>query len=179
VRKSADVAAWVAAENKVTDAYLETISQRSAIRQRLTDLWNYEKYSAPFKVGGRYFFYKNDGLQNQSVLYTQDGLDAAPRVLIDPNTWSKDGTVALGNVEVSDDGKYLAYSKSEAGSDWSTWHVLDVASARQLADELKWVKFSGAAWTADGKGFFYSRFDEPEQGQKFQSLNLNQKVFYH
>jgi prolyl oligopeptidase len=179
VRKSKDVAAWVKAENEVTEAYFKTIPQREAIRKRLTELWNYEKMSAPFKDGGRYFFYKNDGLQNQNVFYTQDSLTAPARVLLDPNTWSRDGTVALSGLSVSDDGKFLAYAKSEAGSDWQTWFVLDVATAKPLPDELKWVKFSGASWTPDGRGFFYSRFDEPPKGQEFQSLNENQKLMYH
>jgi prolyl oligopeptidase len=179
VRKSKDVEAWVEAENKVTFAYLKAIPERETIQKRLTELWNYEKYSAPFKVGGRYFYTKNDGLQNQSVLYTLDSLDGEPRVLIDPNTWSKDGTVALGSISVSDDGKYLAYSVAEAGSDWNTWRVLDIATAKPLSDEVKWVKFSGASWTKDNKGFFYSRYDEPKEGAQFQSLNHNQKVFYH
>jgi len=178
-RKSKEVADWVEAENKLTTDYLKAIPEREGIQKRLTELWNYERYSAPFKAGGRYFFSKNDGLQNQSVLYSLEALDGTPRVLIDPNTWSKDGTVALGSVSVSDDGKYLAYSVADAGSDWNTWRVLDVASAKPLSDEVKWTKFSGASWTRDGKGFFYSRYDDPKPGEKFQSLNLNQKVFYH
>ncbi|MFN4259703.1 MAG: prolyl oligopeptidase family serine peptidase [Gemmataceae bacterium] len=179
VRTSKEVADWVEAQNKVTFAYLEAIPQRESIKQRLTELWDYEKYSAPFKRGGRYFYFKNDGLQNQSVLYAMDRLDGEPRVLLDPNEWSKDGTVALTGLSVSDDGKYLAYGVADAGSDWNTWHVLDIASGKVLGDELKWVKFSGARWTPDGKGFFYSRYDEPQPGEKFQSLNLNQKVYYH
>ena len=126
VRKSPDVAEWVAAQNKLTFAYLHAIPQREAIQKRLTELWNYERYSAPFKAGGRYFYTKNDGLQNQSVLYTLDSLDGEPRVLLDPNKWSKDGTVALAGMAISDDGKYLAYGVAEAGSDWQTWHVMDV-----------------------------------------------------
>ncbi len=179
VRKAPDVAAWVEAENKVTAAYLKAIPERPAITRRLTELWNYEKYSAPFKAGGRYFYTRNDGLQNQSVLYTLDSLDGEPRVLIDPNKWSKDGTVALSGLSVSDDGRHIAYGVAEAGSDWNTWHVLDVGTGQVLPDELKWVKFSSASWTKDGKGFFYSRYDEPAGGGQFQKLNLNQKVFYH
>jgi prolyl oligopeptidase len=179
VRKSPEVKAWVEAQNKVTQAYLAAIPERKAIEKRITELWNYEKYSPPTKTGGKYFFRKNDGLQNQSVLYALDRLDGKPRVLIDPNTWSKDGTVALGETAVSPDARYLAYSVSEAGSDWQTWKILDVATAKPLADELKWVKFSQASWTADAKGFFYSRYDEPKPGETFQSVNLNQKVFYH
>ncbi|MEI8379433.1 MAG: prolyl oligopeptidase family serine peptidase [Planctomycetota bacterium] len=179
VRESKDVAAWVEAENKVTMSYLEAISQRDAIRKRLTELWNYEKYSAPFKAGSRYFYFKNDGLQNQSVLYKQDSLDAEPSVLIDPNAWSKDGTVALGSTSFSDDGRYMAYSVADAGSDWNTWRILEVETGRLLDDELKWVKFSGAAWTSDHRGFFYGRYDAPPPGAAFQKTNLNQKVYYH
>jgi prolyl oligopeptidase len=179
VRESKDVAAWVEAENKVTFAYLESIPQRKTIQKRLTELWNYEKFSAPSKSGGRYFFLKNDGLQNQSVMYKQDTLDAEPSVLIDPNKWSKDGTVALGSTSFSDDGRYVAYSVAEAGSDWNVWRILEVETGRVLEDELRWVKFSGAAWTTDNKGFFYSRYDEPPKEAAFQRTNLNQKVFYH
>lgn len=179
VRTSPDVASWVAAENAVTDAFLNTIPERPIIRKRLTDLWNYEKFTAPFKEGGRYFYSKNDGLQNQFVLYTADKLAAEPRVLLNPNTWSKDGTVALAGAAVSDDGKMLAYGKAEAGSDWNTWHVIDVTTGKPAPDELKWIKFSGASWTKDGKGFYYSRFPEPQKGQTFQSLNLNMKLYYH
>lgn len=179
VRESKDVAGWVEAENKVTFAFLESIPQRDSIKKRLTELWNYEKYSAPFKAGGRYFYLKNDGLQNQAVLYKQDSLDSTPSVLIDPNSWSKDGTVALGTTFFSDDGRYVAYSVAEAGSDWNTWRIMDVESAKVLDDELKWSKFSNAAWTADNRGFFYGRYDEPPPGAAFQKTNLNQKVFYH
>jgi prolyl oligopeptidase len=179
VRESPEVAQWVEEENKITFAYLHAIPQRQAILKRLTELWNYERYSPPFKAGGRYFYTKNNGLQNQAVLYELASLDAKPRVLIDPNKWSKDGTVALTGLEVSDDGKYLAYGVAEAGSDWNTWHVLDVARAKPLSDEVKWVKYSGVAWTNDGKGFFYSRFDAPKPGEEFQKTTLNQKVYYH
>jgi len=179
VRTHPEVRAWVEAENKVTDAYLAAIPERPAIQKTVKNLWDYEKYTPPRKVAGRYFFRKNDGLQNQAVLYVSDRIDGDPRVLIDPNTMSKDGTVALGATEPSPDARYLAYAVSEAGSDWETFKVLDVAAAKPLADELNWVKFSGVSWTADGKGFFYSRYDEPKRGEAFQSLNLNQKVFYH
>lgn len=179
VRTSKEVADWVEAENKVTFAFLEAIPQREAIKKRITDLWNYEKISAPFKVGGRYFFYKNNGLQNQSVLFTQDTLESEPKLLMDPNTWTKDGTIALAGTALSDDAKYLAYGTAEAGSDWNTWKVMDVHGAKPLGDELKWVKFSSASWTLDGKGFFYSRFPEPKKDDTFQSLNVNQKLYYH
>jgi prolyl oligopeptidase len=179
VRTTPEVKAWVEAQNKITSAYLAAIPQRAAVQKRITDLWNYEKYTPPSKVGGKYFFRKNDGLQNQSVLYVLERMDGEPRALLDPNTWSKDGTVALGATVVSPDAKFVAYGTSDAGSDWETWKVVDIATAKPLSDELKWVKFSGAAWTADGKGFFYSRYDEPKPGEAFQSVNLNQRVMYH
>jgi prolyl oligopeptidase len=179
VRQSSEVAAWVEAQNKVTFAHLEAIPQRERIQKRLTELWNYEKFSAPSKVGGKYFFFKNDGLQNQDVLYVQPSLEAEPRMLLDPNTWSKDGTIALAGLAVSEDARWLAYGVAQAGSDWKTWRVLEVDSGRQHDDELKWVKFSGASWTTDSRGFFYSRYDEPKEGDQFQGLNLNQKLFYH
>ena len=179
VRKSKDVAEWVEAENKVTNAFLESIPQREAIKKRITALWDYEKFSAPAKHGKQYFFYKNNGLQNQSVLYVQDSLDGDARMLLDPNTWSKDGTIAMAGSATSDDGKLLAFAKASAGSDWNTWHVLDVATGKQLADELKWVKFSGASWTNDNKGFYYSRFPEPKSDAAFQALNENQTLYFH
>jgi prolyl oligopeptidase len=179
VRESKAVADWVEAENKVTFGYLESLPQRAALKTRVTELWDYEKFSAPFKVGGRYFFFRNSGVQNQNVLFVQESLDSEPRLLLDPNTWSKDGTVALSGLAVSDDGKYLAYGKAASGSDWNTWHVIKVDDATQLADELQWVKFSGAAFTTDNKGFFYSRFPEPAKDAAFQALNENQKLYYH
>jgi prolyl oligopeptidase len=179
VRKSQEVAAWVAAQNEVTFAYLKAIPEREAIRRRLTELWNYERYSPPFKTGGRYYYSKNDGLQNQSVLYVMDSLDSPPRVLLDPNQWSKDGTVALSGMSFSDDGKYLAYGVAVAGSDWNTWRVLPIETGQPLTDEVKWVKYSGTSWTKDGKGFFYSRYDEPKPGTEFQNLTFNHKVYYH
>lgn len=179
VRNSKEVADWVEAENKVTFGFLESIPERETLRKRLTELWDFPKYSSPFKKGGRYFFLKNDGLQNQYVLYVMESLGAEPSVLLDPNAWSKDGTVALAGLEVSDDGKYLAYGKAEAGSDWVRWHVMEIDGRNVLADELKWIKFSDAAWTKDAKGFFYSRYEEPKKGADFQSLNLNNKLYYH
>ena len=179
VRTSKDVADWVERENKLTFAYLESIPERASIKERLTKLWDYEKLSAPFKEGGRYYYFRNDGLQNQSVLFVQESLDAEPAVLIDPNTWSKDGTVALGGLAFSEDGKYLAYGVNEAGSDWATWRILDIAAQKLLDEEIRWVKYSGATWTKDGKGFFYGRFDEPGKEEAFQSLTLNMKYFYH
>ena len=179
VRKNKDVAAWVEAENKVTFGFLESIPEREAIKKRITDIYNYEKISAPSLHGGRYFFFKNDGLQNQSVLYVQDSLTGEPKLLMDPNTWTKDGTVALSGMATSDDAKFIAYGTAEAGSDWNVWKVLDVATAKPMTDELKWVKFSGASWTKDNKGFYYSRFPEPKTGAAFQDLNVDQKLYYH
>ncbi|HET9776105.1 MAG TPA: prolyl oligopeptidase family serine peptidase [Gemmatimonadaceae bacterium] len=171
--------AWVEAENRLTDSFLATIPQRTAIRNRLTQLWNYERYSAPFKENDRYFYFQNTGLQNQSVLYVQDGRNSPPRVLLDPNTLSPDGTVALSGTSASHDGRYLAYSLSTSGSDWQELHVRSVDDGRDLPDIVKWVKFSGISWTHDNKGFFYSRYDEPVSGNKMTNANKNQKLYYH
>jgi prolyl oligopeptidase len=171
--------AWVEAENKVSFAYLEAIPARERIKERLTQLWDYEKYGVPFKKGERYFYFKNDGLQNQSVFYTLTTLDGEPTVLLDPNTLSEDGTVALAGLSISEDGKFSAYSLSTSGSDWQEWKVRDVESGQDLADHLKWVKFSGASWTEDSLGFFYSRYDEPKDTTKLQEANYFQKLFYH
>jgi prolyl oligopeptidase len=171
--------AWVEAQNRLTDSFLATIPQRTAIRNRLTQLWNYARYSAPFKENGRYFYFQNTGLQNQSVLYVQDGKNSPPRVLLDPNTLSPDGTVALSGTAASNDGRYLAYSLSTSGSDWQELHVRSVDDGRDLPDVVKWVKFSGISWTHDNKGFFYSRYDEPVSGNKMTNANKNQKLYYH
>lgn len=179
VRESEEVAAWVKAENEVTFGFLEKIPQRKAIEKRLTELWDFEKFGSFFKEGGRYYYLHNTGLQNQYVLFVMDSLDAEPRVLIDPNTWSDDGTVALSGMSFSDDGRYVAYGIQDGGSDWRTWRVMEIDGGRVLEDELKWLKFTDTTWSKDGKGFFYSRYDEPKEGAEFQSLNLNQKVFYH
>jgi prolyl oligopeptidase len=170
---------WIDAENRMTRAYLDAIPERPAIEKRLKELWNYERYSSPFRQGGRYFFTKNDGLQNQSVLYVLDRLDGTPRVLLDPNTLSKDGTTSLAGYAVSHDGKLLAYGTSAAGSDWNEWRVRDVDSGADRSDDLRWVKFSGASWAPDGSGFYYSRYDEPAKGQELQAVVKNQKVFFH
>ena len=176
---SAETKAWVDAQNRVTHAYLAQIPERERIKARLTELWNYERYSVPFKEGGRYFYRRNDGLQNQAVLYTLKKPDAAPRLLLDPNTLSTDGTVALSGIAVSPDGKYLAYGTAASGSDWNEWRVRTIASGKDLDDHLKWVKFSGAAWTRDGKGFFYNRYDEPNEATKLADANYFQKLYYH
>jgi prolyl oligopeptidase len=176
---SPETKAWVEAQNKITFGYLGQIPQRKAIQERLTKLWNYERYDAPFKEGGRYFFFKNDGLQNQSVFYTMPSLDAPPTVLLDPNTLSPDGTVALSGLAPSPDGNLVAYGISASGSDWEEWKVRDVKTGEDLTDNLKWVKFSRASWTKDGKGFFYSGYDKPNESTKLTKLNENQKLFYH
>jgi len=179
VRKSDEVSKWVEAQSKLTNDYLATIPERETIKKRLTELWNYEKMSVPEKHGKRYYYLKNNGLQNQSVFFKQEGLDGESNPLLDPNSWTKDGTIALGSISFNDDGTLAAYATSEAGSDWTTWKVIDVKTGEKLADELKWVKFSALSWTKDGKGFFYSRFDEPKKEAQFQSLNLNQKLMFH
>ena len=176
---SAETKSWVDAQNKVTQAYLAQIPQREAIRQRLTQLWNYERYSVPEKEGGRYFYTRNDGLQNQSVLYTLKKLGDTPRVLLDPNTLAADGTVALAGAEVSPDGKLLAYSIAASGSDWNEIKVRDIETGKDLEDHIKWVKFSSTAWTKDDKGFFYSRYDEPKEATKLADVNYFQKLYFH
>jgi len=176
---SPDTLSWVQAENKLTFSYLDQIPYRQAIRERLTKLWNYERYGVPEQLGGRYFYQHNNGLQNQNVLLVADSLNAEPRMLLDPNTLSSDGTVALSGHAITDDGKLLAYGTAASGSDWMQWHVRDVASGKDLADLVKWVKFSGASWSKDGKGFYYSRYDEPKQGTALRDTNYFQKLFYH
>ncbi len=170
---------WIEAENKLTFSYLEGIPQREKILKRLTELWNYEKYGTPYKKGGRYFFFKNDGLQNHSVLYTTRDLDEQPTVLIDPNKFSEDGTVAMSDYAVSDDGKNVAYSVSEGGSDWIEWRVREIESGKDLPDLIEWSKFSGASWTKDGAGFYYSRYDAPSGDSALRSVNEYNKLYYH
>jgi prolyl oligopeptidase len=175
---SAETHSWVEAENKLTFGYLEQIPYRQAIRDRLTKLWNYERFTVPHQEGGRYFFQHNNGLQNQNVLLVAESLNAEPRVLLDPNTLSSDGTVALAGDAVSDDGKLMAYALAASGSDWNEWHIRDVDTGKDLPDDLKWVKFSGASWTKDNKGFYYSRYDEPK-GAALREANYFHKLYYH
>jgi prolyl oligopeptidase len=170
---------WVQAENKLTFAWLQSIPERGAIQARLTQLWNYERYGIPFREGGRYFLTRNDGLQNQSVLYTMSSLAATPELLLDPNRLSADGTVALAGYAISKDGNLMAYGLSAAGSDWQEWKVRDVRTRADLNDHLKWVKFSGAAWSKDGQGFYYSRYDEPDEAAKLTKANYFHKLYYH
>ncbi len=178
-RNSREVADWIEAQNKVAHKFLDAIPEREDFRRRLTELWNYERYSPPWKVAGRYFFTKNDGLQNQSVLYWSEHYDDEGRKLIDPNEWSKEGTIALGQTEVSDDGKLLAYARQEAGSDWSTIYVIEVDTGRVLADELKWSRHGNIVWNAAGDGFFYARYPEPPADEKYQAPSLNQMIYFH
>ena len=174
---SAATAAWVEAENKVTNEYLAQIPFRKQLLERLTNLANYEKIGAPFKKHGKYYFYKNDGLQNQSVLYVQDSLEGEPRVFLDPNKLSDDGTVALTGLSFSHDGKYAAYTISRSGSDWTEIYVLDTVTGQLLDDHIEWAKFTGAAWQGDG--FYYSAYDAPVKGKEFSNVNENHKVYYH
>jgi len=175
---STDTHAWVEAENKVTFGYLEQIPYRKTIRDRMMKLWNFERFTVPQQQGGRYFYQHNNGLQNQSVLLVAEALSAEPRQLLDPNTLSSDGTVALGGEAITDDGKLMAYGTAASGSDWEEWHVRDVDTGKDLPDLIKWVKFSGASWSKDGKGFYYSRYDEPK-GTALRDANYFQKLYYH
>ena len=175
---SDETRSWVDAENKLSFGFLEGIPARAAIKERITKLWNYEKYGVPFKEGNRYFYSRNSGLQNQSVLYTVTSLDGQPKLVLDPNTLSSDGTVALSGMQVSNGGKLLAYSLSASGSDWQEWKVRDVDTGQDLSDDLKWVKFSGVSWTRDNSGFYYSRYDEPKS-DSLKATNYFQKVYFH
>ena len=176
---SPDTQAWVQAENALTDSVVGAMPERAAVRQRLTELWNYPRVGLPHREAGLYFFTKNDGLQNQSPLYVQEGLKGPPRLLIDPNTLSADGTVALTATAPSHDGKYLAYGLARAGSDWNEFHVRDIATGKDTADVIKWVKFSGLSWTDDNRGFFYARYPEPKEGSQVFSKLLNRQLYYH
>jgi prolyl oligopeptidase len=174
---SPETAEWVKAENAVTFKYLDQIPYRAKLRARLSELYNYPKYGSPFRRGDLYFFTKNDGLQNQSVVYVQKGLDGAPEVLIDPNTFSTDGTTRLSELAVSKDGRYAVYGKSVGGGDWSEYYVMDVATKETLPDVIRWVKVSGASWAGDG--FFYSRYPEPKAGAALTEKNENHQVYFH
>ncbi|GAB4322125.1 MAG: prolyl oligopeptidase family serine peptidase [Candidatus Zixiibacteriota bacterium] len=179
VRESEAVAKWVEEQNKVTFSYLKSLPQRPRIRQRLEEVFNYERQTAPFKRGGKYFYSHNDGLQDQSVVYVLDSLGATPRKLFDPNTWSEDGTVALAGFEVSHDGRYVAYGVSEAGSDWNTWRIRDMRTGKDMPDQLNWVKFSTPVWSPDSKGLYYGQYPPPEEGEAYQQSNLDMKLRYH
>ncbi|MFD0946929.1 prolyl oligopeptidase family protein [Sphingomonas canadensis] len=180
VRNDKEVADWVAAENRVTQAYLDTLPGRDAFAKRLRALFNYERFGLPVRKGGRYFYARNSGLQNQSVLWVRDSLNGEGRVLIDPNGWAKDGATALAEWLPSEDGRLLLYSVQDGGTDWRSIHVMDVATGKVLDDKVEWAKFTmGAAWAKDGSGFFYSRYPEPPADAKFQALNENHKVYFH
>jgi len=176
---SAETKAWVKAENAVTDKYLESLPQRAAVKKLYTELFNFEKFGIPHKEGGRYFYTRNDGLQQQAVLYSVKSINDPAELVLDPNTLSKDGTVALTGTQVSRDGKYLAYGVASGGSDWQEWRVRDLTTGKDLPDTLKWVKFSAAEWTPDSKGFYYSHYDAPKEGAALTGANFYQKLYYH
>ena len=176
--KSPETAAWVAAENKVTQDYLSKIPFREQVRKRLEEMWNYPKYSSPFKEGEYYYYYKNDGLQNQSILYRQPGLNGTPEIFIDPNKMSKDGTAAVSTPSFTKNKKYAAYMIAQAGSDWQEAYVMDVATKKVLDDKIQWIKFSGLSWKGDD-GFYYSRYPEADETKKMTNQNQNQKLYYH
>jgi prolyl oligopeptidase len=175
---SAELKAWVDAENELTQSYLAAVPSRDAMQRRLMELINFERYTAPARRGTRYFYSHNSGLQNQNVLYWQEGLDGEPMVLLDPNTFSADGTVAISGLSITDDGSLAAYSIADAGSDWVKWHVRDVTTGEDLPDIVEWSKFSGAAWLKDGSGFFYQGYDAPE-AEALKAANYFHKVFFH
>ena len=176
---SPETAAWVEAQNKVTFGYLATTPARETLRARLATLWNFERYGIPSKEGGFYVFSRNDGLQNQPVVYRARTLDARPEVLLDANSLSADGTVALAGSAFTDDGRFMAYALARSGSDWNEWRVREVATGKDLTDEVRWAKFSNAAWLKDGSGFYYGRFDEPKPGEALSGVNQNHKIFFH
>jgi len=171
--------AWIKAQNRVTCDFLGAIPERARFAARLTELGNYARYSAPFREGARTFYTRNDGLQSQPVLYVQDAPEADPRVLLDPNSLSVDGTVALGGIGISRDGRYLAWATSVSGSDWRTWYVRDITTGQDLPDKVEWSKFSGASWDHDAQGFYYSRYEAPVEGEAFEGANYFQKLYYH
>lgn len=170
---------WIKQQNELTFSILEKIPQRESIKKRLTELWDFSKAWAPYKKGKWYFQERNSGLQNQNVMYVMESLASEPRLLLDPNTLSEDGTVALTSFSISKDGNWLAYATSASGSDWLTWRVRSVETGNDLDDVIEWSKFSEAAWIPDGSGFYYSRYDAPVEGGEFQNANYNQKVFFH
>jgi prolyl oligopeptidase len=176
---SPDTLEWIKQQNKMTVSILENIPGRETIKKRLTDLWDFSKAWAPYKKGNRYFQERNSGLQNQNVLYVMESLETEARLLLDPNTLSEDGTVALTSFAMSEDGNWLAYATSASGSDWLTWHIRDVGTGSDLDEVLEWSKFSTAAWLPDNSGFYYSRYDMPVEGNEFQNTNYNQRVYLH
>lgn len=175
---SEETKAWVAAQNKVTNDYLAKIPFRSQVKKRLEELWNYPKYSSPFKEGDYYYFFKNDGLQNQSVAYRQKGLNGKPEIFLDPNKLSEDGTAALAALNFSKNSKWLAYSVSQSGSDWQTGFLMDVKTGKKTGEELQWLKFTGFSWKGD-EGFYYTRYPEPKGGDQLKGKNEYAKIYYH
>ncbi|GAA5135976.1 prolyl oligopeptidase family serine peptidase [Prosthecobacter algae] len=176
---SEETKAWVTAQNAVTFPYLHQLPKRAELRARLEKLWNYERVGVPFEEGGRWFFNRNSGLQNQSVFYVTEDLEKEPRLLLDPNTLSTDGTTSLTETAPSPDGKFLVYGLSKAGSDWQEFRVKDIATGKDSADVLEWIKFSGASWAKDSRGFYYSRYPQPKEGAALTEANKNQKVYFH
>ena len=180
---SAELKTWIDAENELTQAYLAKVPVRERMQQRLMELINFERYTAPSRRGTRYFYSHNSGLQNQNVLYWQEGLDGQPKILLDPNTFSADGTVAISGISITDDGALAAYSIADAGSDWMKWHVRDVTTGKDLTDVVEWSKFSGASWRKDGSGFFYAGYDEPaadaSEAEALKTANYFHKIFFH
>jgi prolyl oligopeptidase len=174
---SEETKSWVNQQNDVTNSYLSKIPFRDKIKTRFAELYNYPKYSSPFKGGDNYFFFKNDGLQNQSVLYIQKSLESQPEIFLDPNKLSSDGTVSLTTLAISKDGKYFAYGTASGGSDWNEFFVMEVSTKKILDDHLKWIKFSGISWKDDG--FYYHRFPEPEKGAELSKANQFGQVYYH
>ncbi|XVJ58683.1 MAG: S9 family peptidase [Tepidisphaera sp.] len=177
--ESAATKAWVTAQNEITMPYLKAIPQRAEIEKRITELWNYERFGAPSKDGGLYFYSYNSGLLNQPILYVTKSVDERGEVLIDPKEFDASGTKALAGASVSDDGKYYAYAVADGGSDWNIWRIRDIATKKDLADEIRWVKFSGASWLPDSSGFLYSRYDEPKAGQELTAVNYYPKMYLH
>jgi len=171
--------AWIEAENNITFDFLKTIPERDEIKKRLTEIWDYERFGVPFKEGAHYFFSKNSGLQNQNVLYTTTNFSVTPRELLDPNLLAKDGTIALDGLDVTNDARLMAYGLATAGSDWQQWKVRDVGTGKDRSDLLDWVKFSNTSWKKDGSGFFYSRYDKPDEKSKLRSQVYNHKLFFH
>jgi len=179
VRGDARVRAWVTAQNNVTRAYLDTLPGRDLLAERTRKIMNFARMGTPTKAGGRYFYTRNSGLQNQSTLWVREGVAGPERLLLDPNAWAKDGATALSEWSVSQDGRFVAYAVQDGGTDWRIIRVLDVATGRTLDGEVRWAKFSRITWRPDGSGFFYSRFPEPDAAAAYQSTNLNQAVFFH
>lgn len=176
---SEETKAWVKAQNEVTFSYLRQLPKRDELRARLEKAWNYERVGVPFEEGGRWFYSRNSGLQNQSVLYVTEYLDAEGRILLDPNTLSEDGTTSLTETAPSPDGNLLVYGLSKAGSDWQEFRIKDIGTGQDLTDVLEWIKFSGASWAKDSSGFYYSRYPQPKEGAALTEANKNQKVYFH